>query len=176
MVFPAERDASKNSARLKSGRTCEKHRSKRKETGVNMLLMILYLKSYIPARIAIHHFRGICPKARAYDKLNGQVEEVMNMQVQTDHSTYTIPSGDHVVTLRNRKRMDLTSVKSIDRFDQEEFLVKTAQGILQIQGEGLKIVHLDVDKGLLTLEGEVESIRYDEETQHGKSILHKLFG
>lgn len=98
------------------------------------------------------------------------------MQIQTDNPTYTIPSGDHVVTMRNRKRMDLTSVKSIDRFDQEEFLVRTSQGLLQIQGEELRIVHLDVDKGLLTLEGTIRVIQYDEDDSSSRRFLHKLFG
>lgn len=98
------------------------------------------------------------------------------MQIQTDSPTYTIPSGDHVVTMRNRKRMDLTSVKSIDRFDQEEFLVRTSQGLLQINGEELRIVHLDVDKGLLTLEGTVRLLQYDEDDTGSRGFLHKLFG
>lgn len=98
------------------------------------------------------------------------------MQIQTDNSTYAIPSGDHVVTMRNRKRMDLTSVKSIDRFDQEEFLIRTSQGLLQIRGEELRIVHLDVDKGLLTLEGSVKTLEYDEEESGSRNFLHKLFG
>lgn len=98
------------------------------------------------------------------------------MQIQTDSPTYTIPSGDHVVTMRNRKRMDLTSVKSIDRFDQEEFLVRTSQGLLQINGEELRIVHLDVDKGLLTLEGTVSLLQYDEDDSGSRGFLHKLFG
>jgi len=98
------------------------------------------------------------------------------MQIQTDSPTYTIPSGDHVVTMRNRKRMDLTSVKSIDRFDQEEFLVRTSQGLLQIQGEELRIVHLDVDKGLLTLEGTIRLIQYDEDDSGSRGFLHKIFG
>lgn len=98
------------------------------------------------------------------------------MQIQTDSSMYTIPSGDHVVTMRNRKRMDLTSVKTIDRFDQEEFLVRTSQGVLQIRGEELRIVHLDVDKGLLTLEGTVQTLQYDDEEAGSRNFLHKLFG
>lgn len=98
------------------------------------------------------------------------------MQLQSDSPTYTIPSGDHVVTMRNRKRMDLTSVKSIDRFDQEEFLVRTSQGLLQINGEELRIVHLDVDKGLLTLEGTIKLIQYDEDDSESRGFLHKLFG
>ncbi|MFX3673698.1 MAG: sporulation protein YabP [Paenisporosarcina sp.] len=98
------------------------------------------------------------------------------MQYQGEQSI-TIPSGDHVISLRNRKRMDLTSVKSIERFNQEEFAVRTSQGHLSIKGEELRIVHLDVDKGLLTLEGHVKIFQYDEEDEEqGKNFLHKLFG
>lgn len=74
--------------------------------------------------------------------------------------------------------MDLTSVKAIERFDQQEFYVRTSQGTLHIKGEDLKIVHLDVDKGLLTLEGIVRSMEYDEEqsSDGARGLLHKLFG
>ncbi|ETT88342.1 sporulation protein YabP [Viridibacillus sp. FSL R5-0477] len=99
------------------------------------------------------------------------------MTLQPDNATYTIPTGDHLLTVRNRKRMDVTSVKSIERFDQEEFLVHTSQGHLLIRGEELRIVHLDVDKGLLTLEGTVKTLQYDDEDNGlSKSFLHKIFG
>ena len=99
------------------------------------------------------------------------------MTIHQESTRYTISSGDHLITLRNRKRIDMTSVKSIERFDQEEFLVNTSQGHLLIRGEELRIVHLDVDKGLLTLEGEVKRLQYDEsDSVLAKSFLHKLFG
>ena len=90
----------------------------------------------------------------------------------------TNTSGDHLLTIRNRKRIDMTSIKMIERFDQEEFSIHTSQGYLVIRGEGLKIVHLDVDKGLLTLEGNVKTVQYDDhfEDNSSKGILHKLFG
>ncbi|WP_427137895.1 YabP/YqfC family sporulation protein [Psychrobacillus psychrodurans] len=96
------------------------------------------------------------------------------MQYQAENQTITIPSGDHLISLRNRKRMDLTSVKSIERFDQQEFYVRTSQGILHIKGEDLKIVHLDV----VTLEGIVRAMQYDEEQSldGARGLLHKLFG
>ena len=67
------------------------------------------------------------------------------MTLHQESNRYTIPSGEHILTIRNRKRMDMTSVKSIERFDQEEFFIKTSQGHLLIRGESLHIVHLDVD-------------------------------
>lgn len=100
-----------------------------------------------------------------------------SMTIHQESTRYTISSGDHLVTVRNRKRMDMTSVKSIERFDQEEFFVNTSQGHLLIRGEDLRIVHLDVDKGLLTLEGEVKQLQYeDSDSGLSKSFLHKLFG
>lgn len=97
--------------------------------------------------------------------------------MHTESTRYTIPSGEHLVTMRNRKRLDMTSIKEIERFDQEEFLIRTSQGPLLIRGEELRIVHLDVDKGLLTLEGTIKVVQYDEEDSAlSKSILHKLFG
>lgn len=101
----------------------------------------------------------------------------LEMTIHQESNRYTISSGDHLVTVRNRKRMDMTSVKSIERFDQEEFLIQTSQGQLLIRGEELRIVHLDVDKGLLTLEGDVKALQYDDvESGLSKGLLHKLFG
>lgn len=97
--------------------------------------------------------------------------------MHTENASYTIPSGEHLITMRNRKRLDMTSIKEIERFDQEEFVIRTSQGQLLIRGEELRIVHLDVDKGLLTLEGMIKVVQYDEEESVlSKSILHKLFG
>ena len=99
------------------------------------------------------------------------------MTIHQESNRYTISSGDHLVTVRNRKRMDMTSVKSIERFDQEEFFIHTSQGNLLIRGQELRLVHLDVDKGLLTIEGDVKLLQYDEEDcVLSKSFLHKLFG
>lgn len=99
------------------------------------------------------------------------------MTIHQESNRYTISSGDHLVTVRNRKRMDMTSIKAIERFDQEEFLIHTSQGHLLIRGQELRIVHLDVDKGLLTLEGDVKALQYDdEEGGLSKGFLHKLFG
>lgn len=51
------------------------------------------------------------------------------MTLHQESNRYTIPSGEHILTIRNRKRMDMTSVKSIERFDQEEFLSRRPKGI-----------------------------------------------
>lgn len=97
--------------------------------------------------------------------------------MQGENTTFSLPTGEHIITLRNRKRIDLTSVKSIERFDQEEFFIRTSQGHLLVRGEQLRIIQLDVDKGLLSLEGEIKLLQYDEEESPlSKSILHKLFG
>ena len=113
---------------------------------------------------------------RAYiEQNNGKGGQIMTIHQESNR--YTISSGDHLVTVRNRKRMDMTSVKSIERFDQEEFFVNTSQGHLLIRGEELRIVHLDVDKGLLTIEGDVKNLQYDDvDNGLSKSFLHKLFG
>ncbi len=98
--------------------------------------------------------------------------------VLEETSRFPTNTSDHLLTIRNRKRIDMTSIKTIERFDQEEFSIQTSQGYLIIRGEGLKIVHLDVDKGLLTLEGNVKYVQYDEQAEENssKGILHKLFG
>lgn len=106
--------------------------------------------------------------------------QVLNERVtcmQGDNTAFSLPTGEHIVTLKNRKRIDLTSIKSIERFDQEEFFIRTSQGHLLVRGQQLRIIQLDVDKGLLALEGDIKLLQYDEEESPlSKSLLHKLFG
>lgn len=100
------------------------------------------------------------------------------MTYTQDSPIPTMTSSEHHISLRNRKRMDVTAVKAMERFDTEEFFVRTGQGFLTIKGTDLRIVHLDVDKGMLSLEGLVESVHYNEDggKDATKGILQKLFG
>ena len=107
-----------------------------------------------------------------------KLEGGQSVTIQDESNRFAITSGDHLLSVRNRKRIDMTAVKSIERFDQEEFYIKTSQGFLLVRGEEMRIVHLDVDKGLLTLEGTIKQINYEEDDEggQGKGILQKLFG
>lgn len=85
--------------------------------------------------------------------------------------------GEHQITLRGRKKLDITGVKQVESFDNEEFLLETNMGFLSIRGHHLQMKNLDVDEGKVTIHGQIDDLVYLDE-QHGmktKSIFGKLF-
>jgi len=73
----------------------------------------------------------------------------------------------HDVVLKGRKDLSLTGVEKVDTFDEHEVVVITSLGSLSIQGQALHIRHLDLEKGDMHLDGQVESLAY-REGQRGK--------
>lgn len=89
------------------------------------------------------------------------------------------PSGvqDHDVILRGRKSLDITGVKQVESFDNEEFLLETVMGYLAIRGQNLQMKNLDVDKGIVSIKGRIFDLVYLDEHQgeKAKGFFSKLF-
>lgn len=87
----------------------------------------------------------------------------------------TVP--DHDVIMRGRRLLDITGVKQVESFDNEEFLLETVMGFLAIKGQNLQMKNLDVDKGIVSIKGKVFDLVYLDE-HHGekaKGFFSKLF-
>jgi len=84
---------------------------------------------------------------------------------------------DHDVIMRGRKLLDITGVKQVESFDNEEFLLETVMGFLAIKGQNLQMKNLDVEKGIVSIKGKIFDLVYLDE-QHGekaKGFFSKLF-
>lgn len=86
-------------------------------------------------------------------------------------------SGKHSITIQERNRVVICGVIDVFSFDEMQVDVETVQGMLQIQGEGLHITRLSLDKGDLELEGLIHSIAYHDNhiSKPGGSFIGKLF-
>ena len=60
----------------------------------------------------------------------------------------------HEISLKSRKRMSISGVREVIRFDEKAVDLRTVCGDLAIEGEGLHIGVLDTERGTVTLEGE----------------------
>lgn len=83
----------------------------------------------------------------------------------------------HDVVMKGRKQIEITGVKHVESFDHEEFLLETVMGYLAIRGVNLKMQNLNVDQGIVNIEGKVFDMSYLDE-QHGeqaKGFFSKLF-
>lgn len=84
---------------------------------------------------------------------------------------------EHDVIMRGRKTLDITGVKQVESFDNEEFLLETVMGFLAIRGQNLTMKNLDVDKGIVSIKGKIYDLVYLDEHQgdKAKGFFSKLF-
>lgn len=82
------------------------------------------------------------------------------------------------IRMLNRKLLEISGVLGVESFDSEEFLLETECGFLVIKGQNLHIKNLNLEQGLVAIEGLISDMMYvDGSGSSGKSKgwLGKLF-
>ena len=84
---------------------------------------------------------------------------------------------DHFLKINNRKNLEITGVKEVDSFDNEEFLLETVMGYLIVRGQNLQLKNLDVGEGIVTIKGKIYELSYVDEhhQEKAKGFFSKLF-
>lgn len=102
-------------------------------------------------------------------KMSQYYEPVQNNQKATIQ--------EHDVIMRGRRLLDITGVKQVESFDNEEFLLETNMGFLSIRGQNLQMKNLDVEKGIVSIKGKIFDLVYlDEHSgEKAKGFFGKLF-
>ena len=72
------------------------------------------------------------------------------------------PEGAHHLILEDRQRLSVSGVEEVESFDESAIVMHTAQGTLVIRGENLHIEKLSLDGGDLKVEGDVDSLTYED--------------
>ena len=81
----------------------------------------------------------------------------------------------HNLILEGRKRLNISGVEDVESFDEESVVVYTTKGLLVVSGKDLHIEKLSLDGGDLAIEGEVDSLRYEEETKERGGFFSRMF-
>ncbi|MBM7601289.1 sporulation protein YabP [Virgibacillus halotolerans] len=99
------------------------------------------------------------------------------MNYYENRENITRVETDHTVKMNNRKDLEITGVKEVDSFDNEEFLLETVMGYLIIRGENLQLKNLDVSEGSVIIKGKIYELSYVDEQQQekAKGFFSKLF-
>lgn len=88
-------------------------------------------------------------------------------------------SDKHEIRIVNRKLFEVTGVLNIESFDSQEFLLQTGCGYLAVRGENLHIRNLNLEEGMVAIEGNVYDMGYIEENftpgEKAKGFFSKLF-
>ena len=89
-----------------------------------------------------------------------------------------IDNYNHTISITERKNINISGVKKIESFDNEEFLLETTMGFIIIKGEGLEIIKLDTYQGNVAIKGKINSLIYMEnlgKKEKEESLFSKLF-
>ncbi len=84
----------------------------------------------------------------------------------------------HRINMNARKSAEITGVKDVRSFDEQEIVLDTEMGILVIRGAQLHVGRLTLEKGEVDITGRIDSLIYTERkghTKNGESILSRLF-
>lgn len=91
-----------------------------------------------------------------------------------------IPSGNVLqnVILESRKKLSVSGVEDVDSFDENEVVVYTSLGLVEVKGNDIHMNKLNLEVGEIILEGEFDSIVYVEEgaVKNKKGFFSKMFG
>lgn len=88
---------------------------------------------------------------------------------------YDKPCG--IINITDRKSIQLTGVVSVDSFDEYYISLTVSCGTLNIEGEGLNITTLDLDKGHVSASGTINGVYYNEnDSSKQKGVVSRLFG
>ncbi|MBR2895534.1 MAG: sporulation protein YabP [Oscillospiraceae bacterium] len=82
----------------------------------------------------------------------------------------------HRLELNGRQRLVVSGVEEVERFDEEEIVMRTSEGTLVVGGSGLHIGKLNLDGGELHVDGMVHTLLYeDSSTAPQGGFLQRLF-
>ncbi len=90
----------------------------------------------------------------------------------------SMETGKSFLTLENRKKMTLNGVSEIISFNEDQILLITVLGNMDIRGEDLKMTKLDVQNGDVVITGRVSYVVYttdEKKPRKQNGILSKVF-
>lgn len=83
----------------------------------------------------------------------------------------------HHFVCKERKSLELSGIKNIERFDEFEFVLDTTLGGMIIKGQEMTLAKFDTEQSEVLIKGQIDAIEYDNHSldhQQG-SFLSRLF-
>lgn len=83
----------------------------------------------------------------------------------------------HRIVLEGREHLTVSGVEDVERFDENEIVMNTAEGALIVSGENLHIGKLSLDGGELHVDGRVDALSYEDAgSPRGGGLFSRLLG
>jgi len=83
----------------------------------------------------------------------------------------------HRLVMDNRELIQLTGVRKVQSFDPKEIVLETELGILSVKGDQLSIKLLNLEEGLVDLQGSVGALIYQRNSSNAlrRGFLNRVF-
>src|SRR5699024_11049017 len=117
-----------------------------------------------------------CPSLHRI-KYNSLVGKVGKMNSTDRLNQHTMTGQPHKVEVNQRKEIEISGVKELDSFDNEELLLETTMRYLIVRGEHLQLKNLNVEAGFLQITGKLYEITYldDHRGERAIGLVGKVF-
>ena len=80
----------------------------------------------------------------------------------------------HHIVLEGRGSLAVSGVEEVESFDENTIVMVTVKGTLVVRGGSLHIEKLSLDGGDLKVEGNVDSLTYEDEGREKGGFLARL--
>ena len=80
----------------------------------------------------------------------------------------------HSLSLNNREYLEMDGINEVISFTDDEIILKTSQGVLNINGKNLNISKLNLDETVIEVSGKIDSFNYNDKTNN-KNFLKRIF-
>ncbi|MBQ7638697.1 MAG: sporulation protein YabP [Clostridia bacterium] len=81
----------------------------------------------------------------------------------------------HTLFIDNRKKLVLTGVTDVGSFNEENLLIQTSLGEINVGGENLQVTKLSLENGEMTVEGKIISVAYSDSVKKAGGFFGKVF-
>lgn len=78
------------------------------------------------------------------------------------------------VNIENRERISITGILRVDTFDEGEVTARLDSSGISVYGQGLHISRLDLDNGILIIDGFISGVEYSDPDNKG-GFFSRLF-
>ena len=79
-----------------------------------------------------------------------------------------------LITVENREKISIAGVKQVDSFDESEVSARLDNSGISVYGQGLHISRLDLDNGILVVDGFISGVEYSD-TDSRQGIFARIF-
>ena len=81
----------------------------------------------------------------------------------------------HNFICKERKLLELSGVKNVERFDENEFILETTLGWMCVKGSELSLNKLDTEHGDVIIKGNIDAIEYITAHKNKESVFARIF-